>query len=149
MATTTHITNIAHLLDLDAYAGEFIDDYDMDAVRRDYTDRLDEHLPAGMRLASNGDIYAELDSADEAREFNFAAFIGNHDPADLFEKHDKTAELLLNVEDATRTLELAKRAQVTAVRAAKDSGRYTVGQIARAAGVTRDGIYKMLTRGEA
>jgi DNA-binding phage protein len=58
------------------------------------------------------------------------------------------AKLLGNVTRATATVKAAERNRVAAVRAAKDSGQFTVEQIAEAAGITRDAVYKMLARAE-
>jgi DNA-binding phage protein len=146
MATTTQITNIASKFDLNSYAGQFAGDFDMEAVHADYVTRLNEALPRGITLARNGDVYADVDVADEARDIDWDEFIGDYDPADLFERHDRTAELLSAVTDAAQTAILAERQRVSAVRAAKNSGRFTAEEIAAAAGVTRDGVYKMLAR---
>ena len=146
MPTTTQITNIADKLDLTAYAGDFIDDYDMAAVHADYVDRLSDDLPVGIDLLRNGDVIATLAKADEARDFDWDEFIGAHDPADIFERHDRTAWLLPAVAMATKEIERLERKRVDAIRAAKDSGRFTVEEIARAAKITRDGVYKLLAR---
>ena len=141
MATTTQITNIADKLDIDSYAGEFAGD--MKAVYEDYVTRLNEALPRGVTLARNGDVYAIVDLADEARDIDWDELIGSHDPADLFERHD----LLTRVAEATKAVQVAEKARVDAIRAAKYS-RYTVEAIAEAAGITRDGVYKLLGRAE-
>ena len=96
MATTTVITNIAHLLDLTGYVGsDFINDYDMDAVHADYVDYLDEQLPQGIRLHANGDVIADLALADEARGINWAEFLGGDNSAEviaILKSHDSTLE---------------------------------------------------------
>jgi hypothetical protein len=89
MATTTQITNIAHKLDLTTYAGEFVDDYDMDGVHRDYVSALNCELPDGITLYANGDVIAELPLADQAREIDWDEF-GDRVPVDeIFERHDR------------------------------------------------------------
>lgn len=54
--------------------------------------------------------------------------------------------LLANVTRATAAAKAAERKRVEAIRAAKESREYTVEQIAEAADLTRDGVYKMLAR---
>lgn len=148
MAATTQITNIAHKLDLTDYAGDFIDDYDMDAVHADYVTELNDLLPDGVTLTRNGDIYAEVDVADEARETDFTELAEQINVAAIFERHDQTAHLLHNVAATTAAVENAEKIRILAVRAAKDSGRFTGDQIAEAAGISRDGVYKMLNRSD-
>ena len=89
---TTQITNIAHKLDLTDYVGEFIDDYDMDAVYCDYVSMLNGDLPDGITLTRNGDVYAEVELADEARDIDWDEFIEDHDVAPIFERHGKTRQ---------------------------------------------------------
>lgn len=88
--TTTQITNIAHLLDLDDYAGDYIDDYDMDAVRSDFVDQLNWDVIDDITILANGDVVAHIDAADDARAFDWKAFVDSHDPAPHFERHDLT-----------------------------------------------------------
>lgn len=86
------ITNIAAKLDLTAYAGDFVDDYDMDAVHADYVSALNCELPVGITLYANGDVIAEVEFADKAREIDWDD-LTNRVPADgIFERHDKTAQ---------------------------------------------------------
>jgi hypothetical protein len=149
MTTTTQITNIADRLDISAYAGDFVDDYDMDAVHADFVVRLNENLPDGVFLANNGDVYAEVgDAAEKASEIDWKEFVDETPSEDLFERHDRVAKLLTAVTETTAAVETAERARVAAVRAAKNSGRFTVEEIAGAAKITRDGVYKMLARAE-
>lgn len=147
MATTTQITNIAHLLDLTDYAGEFIGDYDMDAVHRDYVELLNCDLPDGIDLLANGDVIADLSLADQARDIDWVDFTNERNVESIFDRHDKTAGLLAEVAAATAAVAAAEQRRVDAVRTAKDFGRYAVADIAAAAGITRDGVYKMLYRG--
>jgi phage terminase small subunit len=145
MATTTQITNIADKLDLTDYAGDFIGDYDMDAVHAEYVERINRYLPSGVSLANNGEVFADIEVADLAREINWDLFLDEEITADdIFERHDRTARLLPAVAQTTEVAARTDRARVTAVRAAKDSGRFTVEEIAQAARITRDGVYKML-----
>jgi hypothetical protein len=96
MATTTQITNIAHELDLTDYAGEFIDDYDMDAVHADYVQLLNDDLAGNgyrsVRILANGDVIAELDEADAAREIDWRDLTNERNVAPIFERHDRTAQ---------------------------------------------------------
>jgi hypothetical protein len=94
MTTTTQITNIANKLDLTDYVGEFIDDYDMDAVHEAWADYLDAQLPDGITLCRNGDVIAELDLADQARDMDWDAFVNEQSYAELIRiltRHDRTA----------------------------------------------------------
>jgi len=59
--TTTQLGNIADLLDLNDYVGEFVDHYDMDAVHADYAAAVQDLLPDGVTLLGNGDVLAECD----------------------------------------------------------------------------------------
>lgn len=89
--TTTQITNVAHLLDLTAYAGDFVADYDMDAVRRDYVSMLNCELPDGITLHASGDVYALVELADYARNIDWADLTNERDLAPIFQRHDRTA----------------------------------------------------------
>ena len=88
--TTIEITT-TDILDIPGeYYGDHVDDYDHDAIRSDYRDAIQELLPAGVVLALNGQVFAELDVADEARqidwrkiaeEVDFDAIVARHDRA--------------------------------------------------------------------
>lgn len=91
MTTTTQITNIAHLLDLTDYAGDYIADYDMAAVHADYLKAIQRELPAGITLHANGDVIATLARADRARGLHWRALANSIDVAPIFERHDRTA----------------------------------------------------------
>ncbi len=91
MSTTTQITNISHLLDgLTDYAGEFIADYDMDAVRADYVSMLNCDLPDGITLYANGDVIADLDSADYAWDIDWDDLMDRRPLDGIFDRHDIT-----------------------------------------------------------
>ena len=52
--TTTFIVELSpHQLDLSGYAGDFADDYDMDAVRADFISLINCELPDGISLCAN------------------------------------------------------------------------------------------------
>ena len=89
MTTTTHITNIAHLLDLTDYVGDFADDYDMDAARADYVSLLNCGLPVRITLYANGDVIAETWLADRARDIDWADLANERDIAPIFERHER------------------------------------------------------------
>lgn len=146
--TTTQITNIASLLDLTDAAGDFLDDFDMDAVHADYLAEVNLSLPTGIDVLANGDVIADLDRADFAREIDWKELTDNIDTEPIFERCDQTTEHLRLIAKATGTVELAEQHRVAAVKAAKDSGRFTMDEIAKAAGITRDGVYKLLARSE-
>lgn len=142
----TPITNIAHLLDLTAYAGDFDGDYDMDAVHRDYADAVQAALPEGAYLYGNGEVVADVEIADQVRELDFKEIADSIDAAPIFERHDRVIALLDEVEAATAAEDEIRLRRVNAISAAKDSGRFTVEEIAEKAHITRDGVYKLLAR---
>jgi hypothetical protein len=94
MATTTQITNIAAKLDLTAYAGDFVADFDMDAVHADYVQLLNDDLAAAgyrsVQILTNGDVIAELDEADKARDIDWDDLTNERVVEDIFERHDVT-----------------------------------------------------------
>jgi hypothetical protein len=94
--TTTHITNIAHMLDLTDYAGDFIDDYDMATVHADYVSMLNCDLPDGITLHANGDVIAELPLADQARDIDWADLTNERNVQPIFERHDLTDRIQLD-----------------------------------------------------
>ena len=89
MATTTQITNIAHLLDLTAYAGDFINDYDMDAVHADFLDQLNRDAFDGITIHANGDVIADVRMAGIARQIDWQSLVDGIDAAPIFESHDR------------------------------------------------------------
>lgn len=91
--TTTQITNISHLLDLDAYAGDFLTDYDMDAVRADYLAQLNHDIPDGIVVYTNGDVIAEIKLAGVARQLDWRLLADGIDAAPIFERHDVTSRI--------------------------------------------------------
>lgn len=88
--TTTQITNIAHLLDLNDYAGDFVEDYDMDAIHEDFLDEIQARVPRGVTVFRNGDVIADVDVADEARDITWGDITEDIDVAAIFDRHDKT-----------------------------------------------------------
>jgi len=89
--TTIEITTTSILDVPDDYYGDYYDDYDHDAIRSDYRDAIQALLPEGVTLALNGQVFADLDVADEARqidwreiaeEVDFDAIVARHDHAD-------------------------------------------------------------------
>lgn len=60
-----------------------------------------------------------------------------------------STDLLAEVRAAAEALEFAQARRLAAVRSAKDSKAGTVEQIADAARMTPDGIYKLLRRSDA
>lgn len=91
MTTTTQIANIGHLLDLADYAGDLLADYDMDEVRSDYVDEIQARLPQGVTLLGNGEVIADVDVAEQARELDWDGILEDIDVAPVFERHDKSA----------------------------------------------------------
>lgn len=74
MTTTTQVTTITLLniedIDWDGHEAA----YDMDAIRSDYRDAIQALLPAGVTLALNGMVFADVEVADEAREIDWSQF---------------------------------------------------------------------------
>ncbi len=69
--TTTQITTIN--IDLTPVVGEFADDFDMDAVVRDYLDELARVVAdqAPVSITRNGDVYVDVEHAEAAREIDW------------------------------------------------------------------------------
>ncbi len=69
--TTTQITTIN--IDLTPALGEFADDFDMDAVVREYLDELARIVAdqAPVTVARNGDVYVDVEYAEAAREIDW------------------------------------------------------------------------------
>lgn len=87
MTTTTQVDNIPQRLDLTAYAGDYVDDFDMDAVHGDYVTAINDRLPAGVTLADNGMVFADVDVAYDL-ELDWDAIAGDVDVAAIFHRHD-------------------------------------------------------------
>lgn len=85
--TTTEITNIAHLLELDAYYGDYADDYDTDAIRADYVDALNDLAGDGVIVTASGLVYADLDYADQARDIDWRELAESIDLDPIAFKH--------------------------------------------------------------
>ena len=86
--TTTQITNIAHLLDLTDYVNEFAGDYDMDAVHRDYVAAVERSAGDGITICGNGDVIADVDVADKARDIDWGALVEEVDIDAILQRHD-------------------------------------------------------------
>jgi len=92
--TTTQITNIAELLDLTAYAGDYLDDYDMDAVRVDYVAAINDRiLLDGVTVYVNGDVIADVETADDARDIDWKSLADAIDASAIFERHDVASRI--------------------------------------------------------
>lgn len=89
MTTTIRITDIAHLLDLTDYAGELLDDYDMDAVRRDFVAELQAAVFDGITITASGEVYAEARMAGVAWSLDWDCLAEGIDPAPIFERHNR------------------------------------------------------------
>lgn len=87
MTTTTQVTNISDKLDLTAFAGDFITEYDIDAVHRDYVSELACKLPEGITLCNNGDVIADVELADDARDLDWDYLASLVPVADIFERN--------------------------------------------------------------
>jgi len=94
MTTTTRITNIARELDLTAYVGEFIGDYDMPAVYVEYVYQLNCDIPDWVTVYGNGDVIADADHADQAREIDWYAVLKTFSESGqldrILQRHDRT-----------------------------------------------------------
>ncbi len=69
--TTMQITTIN--IDLTPVVGEFAEDFDMDAVVRDYLDELARVVAdqAPVSIARSGDVYVDVKYAEAAREIDW------------------------------------------------------------------------------
>jgi len=86
---TTFIVELSpHQLDLSGYAGDFADDYDMDAVRADFISLINCELPDGISLCANGQVYATLDQADNARDIDWSDVCNRLNVEPIFERHE-------------------------------------------------------------
>lgn len=91
MTTTTQITNIDRLLDLSGYVNDFVDDYDMGAVRRDYVQAIEDDVPNGITICFNGDVIAELEVAETARDIDWEEITDRIDIDEILERHERKA----------------------------------------------------------
>lgn len=89
MPTTTQVMNIAHLLDLTDYVNEFADDYDMEAVHRDYVRAVENSVFDGITVCLNGDVIAELRMVGIARAIDWEAIVDGVDIDAILQRHDK------------------------------------------------------------
>lgn len=87
MTTTTQVDNIPQRLDLTSYAGDYLTDFDMDAVHGDYVAAINERLPAGVTLADNGMVFADVDVAYDL-ELDWDEITADIDVAAIFQRHD-------------------------------------------------------------
>jgi hypothetical protein len=86
MPTTTVVTTWSDWYP-DAWFGDHHADFDHDGIRQEYLAALNVQLPAGVTLHANGDVIAEVDAADQARDLvlgdledqtNFVAIAQRH-----------------------------------------------------------------------
>lgn len=85
---TTQITNIAELLDFDAYLGEFGAAFDRDAILRDLIAALEEGCGVPVTIARNGDVFADVgEDADAASDIDWAQVQEGVDFAGIVERH--------------------------------------------------------------
>ena len=90
--TTTHITNIAHRLDISDYAGAFVEDYDMEKINAEYLEKINQKLPVGIVVAANGDVISDLEVAGWAREIYWDEITNEIDVDEIFERNDNLAK---------------------------------------------------------
>lgn len=89
--TTTHITNIAHRLDISDYAGALVEDYDMEKINAEYLAKINGLLPVGIEVFENGDVISDLDVAGWAREIYWDEITAAIDVDEIFERNDNLA----------------------------------------------------------
>ena len=82
--TTTEILEIPG-----EYYGDYVDDYDHEAIRADYRDAIQALLPDGVYLMANGLVIAEDDVADEARAIDFQSIAESVDFDAIIQRHDR------------------------------------------------------------
>lgn len=87
--TTTHITDIGHLLDLAGVYGDYAADFDTDAVLSDYVSALDDAAGEGVHVTRSGVVYAEVDQADRARELDWKALADDIDVTAILDRHQR------------------------------------------------------------
>ena len=66
--TTTQLPSID--IDLNNYVGDFVDDYDMDAVHAGYAAALEALLPEGVYITRYGDVFADVTVLDQLAEID-------------------------------------------------------------------------------
>lgn len=72
--TTTQITTFDYTIPGE-YFGDFADDYDIDAINDEVCDAINDAIPAGVVLAYNGMVFAEVDLTDVAEALDFDEII--------------------------------------------------------------------------
>lgn len=98
MTTTIEIGTV-NILDIPGeYYGPYADDYDHDAIRSDYRDAIQEHLPEGVTLALNGMVFADIDKADEAAALDWDEITNAVDLDAILERHDLTTEYTIETD---------------------------------------------------
>lgn len=98
MTTTIEIGTV-NILDIPGeYYGDYADDYDHDAIRSDYRDAIQKHLPDGITLAMNGMVFADIDKADEAAELDWDEITNAVDLDAILERHDLTIEYTIETD---------------------------------------------------
>lgn len=86
--TTTTVTTYDYRVPAEYYGDQF-DRIDTAAVDADVLDALNDLLPEGIRLAANGDVIADVDMADEAREIDWAELVANVAIDDVIAEHTR------------------------------------------------------------
>ena len=91
MSTTTVVTNIASLLDLSALFGDFAADFDVNAIHSQYVLALQDAarpIVPSVIVCHNGDVIADADEADAAREIDWTELADGIDMGSRLEAFD-------------------------------------------------------------
>lgn len=72
------------------YFGDFSDDYDHVAIGTDYLAAINEQLPDRVTFHAGGDLIAELDAADTARDLDLTEIAEGIDFGEIAARHDRT-----------------------------------------------------------
>ena len=76
--TTTQIRTIDYRVRVEYY-GDFAADYDTAAIDAAVLAQLNAKVPAGVTIAADGSVYAEVEVADEAREIDWRELLDQID----------------------------------------------------------------------
>ena len=76
--TTTQIRTIDYRVPVEYY-GDFAADYDTAAIDAAVLAQLNAKVPAGVTIAADGSVYAEVEVADEAREIDWRELLDQID----------------------------------------------------------------------
>lgn len=72
------------------YYGDYVDDYNHNAIRTDYQQAVQAALPEGVYLMANGMVFAEEDAVDAAYGIDWSEIAESVDIDEIIQRHDRT-----------------------------------------------------------